>query len=467
MRINKESLGELTLMAQGALGEVFRLEEHFRLPGVLGRQVYKEFAPLSEDLARSVVAVTAFRDSLNQWDRTWLDLYTAWPRAIVENAIGDVTGVIVPLIPRDFFCNMTDPDTGAAVMRMRDMAWLVTERQQRVAAHVDIPEMDREERLTLLAQLAYVITFLHDREWIFGDLTLSQAVFALNPLQMLLHHCDGAASFKDPNRRQYSTPFWEPPEFAIHDHDGRWPLQDGASDVYKLGLAVLRCMTPGRGAATSRSANGLSLELDQEGTDVVGRALSADPQSRPTARDLASYLNRAMSPRPPGQAPPDPTTLFPAEPLSAGGTGHAFLSYVREDSGKVDRLQRLLESAGISVWRDTASLWPGEDWRAKIRQAITDDALVVVACFSEHSASRTKTYMNEELVLAIDQLRQRRPGLPWLIPVRFDDSATPEHDLGGGRTLSSIQRADLFGNDYDQNAQRLIIAIRKILAVPA
>src|SRR5215831_11410180 len=85
--------------------------------------------------------------------------------------------------------------------------------------------------------------------------------------------------------------------------------------------------------------------------------------------------------------------------------GHAFISYVREDSAEVDTLQRLLETAEIPVWRDTGSLWPGEDWRARIRDAITRDALVFIACFSSHSAARRTSYQNAELRLAIDQLR--------------------------------------------------------------
>src|SRR6185437_1742625 len=58
---------------------------------------------------------------------------------------------------------------------------------------------------------------------------------------------------------------------------------------------------------------------------------------------------------------------------------HAFISYVREDARKVDRLQWKLEEAGVQVWRDTEDLWPGEDWRAGIRQAIQGDALVFIA----------------------------------------------------------------------------------------
>ena len=59
----------------------------------------------------------------------------------------------------------------------------------------------------------------------------------------------------------------------------------------------------------------------------------------------------------------------------------AFISYVREDARRVDQLQQALEAAGIPVWRDTADLWPGEDWQAKIRQAITANALVLSPAF--------------------------------------------------------------------------------------
>lgn len=125
--------------------------------------------------------------------------------------------------------------------------------------------------------------------------------------------------------------------------------------------------------------------------------------------------------------------------------GHAFISYVREDKVRVDRLQVALEAAGVQVWRDTRDLLPGQDWRLRIRQAISDEALAFIVCFSHASVDKERSYQNEELVLAIEQLRLRPPENPWLIPVRFDDCAIPDRDIGGGRTLASIQRADLFG----------------------
>ena len=137
------------------------------------------------------------------------------------------------------------------------------------------------------------------------------------------------------------------------------------------------------------------------------------------------------------EAADDPVTH--GRPTGASGSiGHAFISYVREDSGEVDVLQKMLEAAGIPVWRDTSNLWPGEDWRAKIRGAISRDALVFIACFSSHSAARQQSYQNEELLLAIDQLRRRRPDDPWLIPVRFDDCDVPDFELGAaGRSHRS------------------------------
>src|SRR5215472_13989629 len=97
-----------------------------------------------------------------------------------------------------------------------------------------------------------------------------------------------------------------------------------------------------------------------------------------------------------------------------GVAGHAFISYAREDFERVDKLRAILEAAGIPLWLDRADLWPGEDWRAKIRAAIKDDALVFLACFSRRSIGLVKGFHNEELTLAVGELRLRRPDVPWL-----------------------------------------------------
>lgn len=122
-------------------------------------------------------------------------------------------------------------------------------------------------------------------------------------------------------------------------------------------------------------------------------------------------------------------------------------------------------AAGVHVWRDTSDLSPGQDRRTAIRRAITNGAFVFLACFSRQGLTQATTHQNEELTLAIDQMRIRRPDRPWLIPVRFDDCTIPDLDVGGGRTLASIQRADLFGQGYEQNLAGLIAAIQQIVGL--
>ena len=80
-------------------------------------------------------------------------------------------------------------------------------------------------------------------------------------------------------------------------------------------------------------------------------------------------------------------------------SGHAFVSYVREDADAVAALAEHLSAAGIAVWRDTENLWPGDDWRQKIREAIEDHSLVFIACFSTNSMARTKPRSTDLLAM--------------------------------------------------------------------
>lgn len=141
---------------------------------------------------------------------------------------------------------------------------------------------------------------------------------------------------------------------------------------------------------------------------------------------------------------------------------HAFISYVREDSAKVDELEAALEAAGIDVWRDTKNLLPGDEWKLQIKSAIRSGSLAFIACFSSNSVARETSYQNEELVLAVEEFRLRPPGLQWMFPVRFDEVALPAYDLGAGRDLNSLNRTDLFGDGHSVQLIRLVTAISRI-----
>lgn len=95
--------------------------------------------------------------------------------------------------------------------------------------------------------------------------------------------------------------------------------------------------------------------------------------------------------------------------MNTPNTKHVFISYVQEDSARVDELCQVLEAAHIPYWRDCESLGPGDAWQDKIRDAIREDAMVFLACFSKTTVAREKSYMNEEIHLAIEEHRQFAP----------------------------------------------------------
>jgi hypothetical protein len=298
LTIRKADLGKLVFLAEGGFGQVFRVDG-FLLPDDPAPLAYKEFTTARAEQARSATTAVVFRAELSDEDRADLDWCCAWPKALVEDPPGKVCGLLMSLIPAEFFYQRTDPDSGQPAAKPRALGWLAASSRQRDAAKVDIPEIDRVERLILLAHLVYAIGRLHRHGWVFGDVSASNAVFSLSPLRLMLIDCDGAAELSDRNRKQYSTPLWDPPECPNEPVPGQAGLQDTLdheTDVYKLGLAILRCLTPGKGAASARKPARIVDELDATGKALLARALGDDRKGRPVARDLYSYLRQLVLP---------------------------------------------------------------------------------------------------------------------------------------------------------------------------
>ena len=126
---------------------------------------------------------------------------------------------------------------------------------------------------------------------------------------------------------------------------------------------------------------------------------------------------------------------------------HVFISYVRNNRRKVDRLAKALEDYGITVWLDRKSLRAG-DWKIQIRRAIQTGAHFI-ACFSAQYEARSKSYMHEELTFAMEELRQRPEDTEWFIPVTLDGTSIPDRSIGGGRTLRDLQCCDLSRDRHD------------------
>lgn len=138
--------------------------------------------------------------------------------------------------------------------------------------------------------------------------------------------------------------------------------------------------------------------------------------------------------------------------------GQAFVSYVREDTAAIDRLCDDLGRQGVSTWRDRAKLEPGVRWKDTIRNAIQQGS-GFVACFSYAYEARPRTYMNEELSLAVEELRLRPRDRSWFFPVLLDDVQVAAIPIGAGETLREIQAVSL-AVEWAAGVSRLARAIR-------
>ena len=136
---------------------------------------------------------------------------------------------------------------------------------------------------------------------------------------------------------------------------------------------------------------------------------------------------------------------------------HVFISYVRENEKAVSRLYHDLASRGIRVWLDRNEIKPGVRWKSAIRKAIQEGAYFI-ACFSKEYNDRDKTYMNEELTVATEVLRQQPFDKAWFIPIKLNECKIPDRDIGGGETFEDFQWVDLH-EDWDIGIQKLLKSI--------
>lgn len=137
---------------------------------------------------------------------------------------------------------------------------------------------------------------------------------------------------------------------------------------------------------------------------------------------------------------------------------HVFISYVRDNVTQVEKLLEALIQAGVEVWIDRDHIKPGTRWQVAIREAVINGAFFL-ACFSKEYNLRSRSYMNEEITLAIEELRRRPTDRAWFIPVKLSECEIPDRVIGGGETLRSIQWVELY-KDWGRGIKNLLSVIK-------
>lgn len=123
-----------------------------------------------------------------------------------------------------------------------------------------------------------------------------------------------------------------------------------------------------------------------------------------------------------------------------------FISYKKEDAGRVIRMVEALRAEGLSVWWDHG-IKAGSEWDKSIHQEL-HAAKVVIAIWSENSVGAP--WVKEEATVG------KNRGI--LLPARIDDVEPP---LG----FMMIQAADLVGWKGDRKDQRWAFFLEAVHAI--
>jgi hypothetical protein len=268
-------------LGAGSQGAIYRAQPNpaFELSFPL---IYKEFSATTVVAGMSLELLARFRADLDDKDRAVLDLRTVWPAAVVEKN-GRVCGYVMQEIP-DTFMQTIRTTSGTEPIPREIQHLFVADALARKNIG-EIPEST--ERLALAREAAFVLGFLHKRELIFGDLSYKNAVYALRPKPMvMLLDCDAVRRRGQGSAvPQLNSPGWGAPE--------KGP-QTIESDRYKLGLFILRCLTPGVNAQ-NRDPEKATAVLDHEGMGLLRRAVGDDPAARPSGKQWVEYLDARIA----------------------------------------------------------------------------------------------------------------------------------------------------------------------------
>ncbi|WBB80599.1 hypothetical protein O7606_04200 [Micromonospora sp. WMMD882] len=256
------------------------------LPDAPGRLVYKEYRPGLAPRARDMHDLIALRANLDEPERRRLDACAAWPLRVVGDDRG-IRGVLLPRIPDSFFQPVTLPSgRRREIPREAQHLFVDADRCRRIGMPTPTPR----QRLRICRDFAAALAFLHGPplDVVFGDLNAKNELFRLDAEPtVLLVDCDAVrVRGSVTGSRQLDAPDWAAPEApdALSRH----------TDLYKLGLFVLRCLTPGTQASTRTDPAYAAGALDPGGVALLTAALTGPPAKRPTAEEWLRHLSWAL-----------------------------------------------------------------------------------------------------------------------------------------------------------------------------
>lgn len=131
------------------------------------------------------------------------------------------------------------------------------------------------------------------------------------------------------------------------------------------------------------------------------------------------------------------TGKFTRELIMTIDPAKVFISYIREDEAKAEKLRATLNARDIHAWKDTHELLPGEKWEHKIKKALKENDFVIL-CLSNASIAKTG-FFQVEVKEALRWQKYRPDSQVYIIPIKFDHCELPTE-------IEGLHYVDMFQN---------------------
>ena len=238
--------------------------------------VHKRFGEGLAVRGDRLMALVRWRRDLPPDERAWLDERAAWPLTMTHQD-GDLVGVLMRRAAGRFTIGLTLP-SGTTRTTLSELQFLVTSDAR--LSRVGLDPIDQATRLEVLRATAELLAFFHERDVVVGDISPKNVLWARDPGAVHLLDCDAFRLAGElPAVEQLHSRSWTDPSFAA--------TQNRQSDVFKLGLLVLRVLSRNGTATDPALASG---QLDDVGMWMLRRTLAAEPSARPSAAEWVRYL---------------------------------------------------------------------------------------------------------------------------------------------------------------------------------
>ncbi|MFI7514096.1 hypothetical protein ACIBVK_11465 [Micromonospora echinofusca] len=329
-------LGRIQQLARGGTATIY-LAPDLRLPGFDDvRFVYKKYNEVTKraagpSLTTGLSNFVRFRDRLPSKQRDAWDARIIWPVSVVLDENGAADGVIMRLIPDQYFHDFTKR-AGGVNRKPREIETLFGDDE--TALRKGLTKVDLTTRFRLIRAIAAAYGMMHKENVVIGDISGRNIIYDPDPAHPTIMVVDVDSARIRGNRAVFGmqphTPNWQPPEALAasaalirgsksnppmpdDDRDrlrNRWSIQSTQTDVYKFALMVVRILDNGRGGAVNRDPHKarriLKAQAGDEAADLLDASLAENERQRPTMRQWYDQLQQRRAGRHSGPVPPRP-----------------------------------------------------------------------------------------------------------------------------------------------------------------